>query len=87
MKKIVTLGLLEPKPFLLLPNWVQVVPIFLELLSQIFFHGSINTCKRSKTALLFRFSSFHSIVQSEIDKMFEDKKIQFTAAVMGANVA
>jgi hypothetical protein len=39
-----------------------------------------------KTVLLFRFFSFHSIIWSEIDKMFEDKKIQFTTPLMVANI-
>jgi hypothetical protein len=30
------------------------------------------------TAILFRFFNFHSIIYSEIDLIFEDKKIQFT---------
>jgi hypothetical protein len=39
-----------------------------------------------KMVLLFRFLNFHSIIYSEIDKNFEDKKIYFTALVMGANI-
>jgi hypothetical protein len=41
-----------------------------------------------KTVLSFRFINFNSITQGEIyvDTMFEDKKIHFTAVVMGANV-
>jgi hypothetical protein len=39
-----------------------------------------------KTVLLFRFFNFHSIIWSELDKMFEDKKIQFTTTAMGANI-
>jgi hypothetical protein len=39
-----------------------------------------------KTVVLFRFFIFHSVIYSEIDNMFEDNKIQFTAVVMGANI-
>jgi hypothetical protein len=39
-----------------------------------------------KTAVLFGFFSFHSITWSEIDKMFDDKKIQFTSIAMGVNI-
>jgi hypothetical protein len=36
--------------------------------------------------LLLIFLNFHSIIYSEIDKMFEDKKIEFTTPAMVANI-
>jgi hypothetical protein len=39
-----------------------------------------------KTVLLFWFFNFHSIIWSEIDKMFEDRKILCTTPAMGANI-
>jgi hypothetical protein len=38
-----------------------------------------------KIVFLFRFFKFLSIIEHEIDKMFEDKKIQFTSPEMGIN--
>ena len=67
---------MEQKNRLLLWNWVHIVPIFLKLFSQLFssnvrLTGSIEV----KTLLLFRFLIFYAIIQCEIIKMYEDKKI------------
>jgi hypothetical protein len=72
----ITLGLWSKKNFLLLRNWVHFVPTFLKLFSQLFsFMVQLTDSTEVKTVLLIRFFDFHPIRQSEIDKMFEDKKI------------
>jgi hypothetical protein len=65
----------EQKTVLLLWNWLHFVPIFLKLLSQFFFMIQLIDSVEVKKVLLFRFFSFHAIIWSDIDKIFEDKQI------------
>jgi hypothetical protein len=61
-------------------------PYFFKISFATFFRVRLIDSAEVKTVFLFRFFNFHSIIWSEIDKIFEDKKIYFTTAVIGANV-
>jgi len=52
----------EQKNFIILRNWVNVVPIFLKLISQLFFIVRLVGSVEVKTLLLFRFLIFHAVV-------------------------
>jgi uncharacterized membrane protein len=69
-----TLGL-QSKIFLLLRNWVHIVPIFLKLFSQHFFKVQVIDSVVVQTLLLFRFLVFRAAVQSEIIHREEENEV------------
>ena len=64
------------KNFVLLWNWVRIVPVLFKIIfATFFFNVRVIGSVEVETLLLFRFLIFHAVIWSEILKMFEEKKI------------